>query len=136
LVADRFDELKGRIKDRIDIVELIESYLPLRNRGRNWEALCPFHDERTPSFKVFQTTQHYRCFGCGRGGDVFSFVMEREALSFWEAVQRLAAKAGIQVDEYVQSGAAHQGSRRSVLLEAMGLVRDFYSTSLREPIGG
>src|SRR5712671_2704668 len=84
---DRFEEAKLRVKEANDLVAWIESYLPLKPRGhRLLVALCPFHKESTPSFTVYADSQHYHCFGCGKSGDVFTFLMEREGLSFREAM--------------------------------------------------
>lgn len=84
------------IKERLDIVEVISSYVPLRKAGRHYTGLCPFHQERTPSFVVFPETGTWRCFGaCGTGGDVFSFIMKRENLDFREALELLARRAGV-----------------------------------------
>lgn len=78
-----------------DIVEIINDYVPLKKRGRNYLGLCPFHHEKTPSFSVSPDKQIFRCFGCGVGGNVFSFVMQKEGLDFPEAVEFLARKTGI-----------------------------------------
>lgn len=86
------------IKERLDIVEVISTYVPLRKAGRHYKGLCPFHQERTPSFVVFPETGTWRCFGaCGTGGDVFSFIMKRENLDFREALELLARKAGVDL---------------------------------------
>lgn len=95
---DRFEDIKLRIKEASDLVALIESYLPLQPRGRLLLALCPFHAEKTPSFTVYPDSQHYHCFGCGKSGDVFTFLMDREGLSFREAMTLLAERAGIPLD--------------------------------------
>ena len=74
------------IKDRLDIVDVVSAYVPLRKAGRVYKALCPFHQEKTPSFVVFPESGTWRCFGaCGTGGDLFAFVMKRENLDFREA---------------------------------------------------
>jgi len=84
------------IKDRLDIVDVVSSYLPLKKTGRNYSTLCPFHaDKRTPSFIVFPDSQRWNCFGCNRGGDLLDFVMEREGLDFHTALEKLARQAGV-----------------------------------------
>ena len=71
-----------QIKDRLDIVELIEDYVRLKKSGANFMGLCPFHEEKTPSFSVSPSRQTFHCFGCGQGGDIFTFMMQRESLTF------------------------------------------------------
>jgi DNA primase len=83
------------VKSRLDIVEIVGESVPLKKAGRNFKALCPFHQEKTPSFVVFPDSQHYHCFGCGAGGDVFNFVMQMENLTFSEALRQLAPRAGV-----------------------------------------
>jgi DNA primase len=87
------------IKDRLDIVEVIQPYVPLKKAGRSFKGLCPFHAEKTPSFVVFPETGTWHCFGaCGTGGDVFTFMMKRENLDFGEALRALAQRAGVELE--------------------------------------
>src|SRR3990167_8052179 len=91
---DEVDE----IKRRIDIVDLISSYLTLKKAGSDYKALCPFHQEKTPSFMVSPEKQIFKCFGCGAGGSVFDFVMQMEHLEFREALEMLADRAGVKLE--------------------------------------
>src|SRR5690242_20917182 len=90
-----------------DVVEVIGSYLPLKRAGANFRALCPFHKEKTPSFNVNPSLQIFHCFGCGKGGNVFTFIKEYESLDFPEAVKRLAERARIPL-EYEQTPGQQQ----------------------------
>ena len=92
-----------------DIVEVIGLYFPLKRAGVNFKALCPFHQEKTPSFTVSPSRQTFHCFGCGAGGSVFRFVMDYEHTDFPSAVRKLAARAGIMV---VETRGAEDGDRR------------------------
>lgn len=91
------EEILDQINSRVDIVEVISKYIPLKRTGRNFKALCPFHNEKTPSFVVSPHKQIYRCFGCGSGGNIYNFVMKYEHLEFPEAVRLLADKAGVSM---------------------------------------
>ena len=96
----KFDRLLDEVKSRFDIVEFISDYVPLTKAGQNHKGLCPFHSEKFPSFTVNQAKQIFHCFGCGVGGDIVSFLMKHDNLSFTEAVEYLAKKAGIQMPDY------------------------------------
>jgi len=100
-----------QVKHAIDIVDLISEYVPLRKAGRNFKGLCPFHTEKTPSFVVFPETQGWHCFGaCSTGGDIFSFVMKRENMTFPEALAMLAERAGIELRPLDQATLQEQDS--------------------------
>ena len=90
------DDLKEEIRRRIDIAELIGRYVPLQRAGSRLRARCPFHQEKTPSFYVDPDRGFFKCFGCGAAGDLFSFVMRIEGLTFPEAAERLAERAGLE----------------------------------------
>jgi DNA primase len=97
------------VKERLDIVEVIAQYVPLKKAGRSYKGLCPFHSEKTPSFVVFPENQSWHCFGaCSTGGDVFSFVMKRENLDFGEALAILAARAGVELQPRTTAATADE----------------------------
>lgn len=116
------------IKSRLDIVEIIGEYIALRPAGGNFRGLCPFHQEKTPSFMVSQEKQIWHCFGCGKGGDVLSFIMEMDGLSFPESLRLLAPRAGVQLPET----ALAEQSKRSRLLDALKLSASYYHQVLVE----
>ncbi|HET6202861.1 MAG TPA: DNA primase [Planctomycetota bacterium] len=117
----------SRVKAATDLVTLVEAYAPLRRRGRHLEGLCPFHEERTPSFKVHAEEQFFKCFGCGKGGDCFSFVEEIERVSFREALEMLAERAGIPL----RSGAlASAPDERAGMREALRFALERFRSNL------
>jgi len=102
-----------------DIVEVIGSYFPLKRAGANFKALCPFHQEKTPSFTVSPSRQTFHCFGCGVGGSVFRFVMDYEHIDFPSAVRKLASRAGITVVEKYRGGGADDEQRQRELRQGL-----------------
>ena len=94
------EETIERIRNTADIYDIVAQYVDLKKRGRNYFGLCPFHSEKTPSFSVAPDKQIYHCFGCGAGGNVFSFIIEYQKISFIEAVQQLGHKYGIHAVSY------------------------------------
>jgi DNA primase len=108
------DRTLEEIKDRIDIVDLISEYVHLKKTGQNWKGLCPFHTEKTPSFVVSPAKQIYHCFGCNSGGDIFTFLTNYENLTFPEALNLLAGKAGV-VLKPSPGGAAPAGSKEKLV---------------------
>ncbi|MDD2853630.1 MAG: DNA primase, partial [Desulfuromonadaceae bacterium] len=93
------EEKVREVAERISIVDVVSEYVPLRRAGGNFLGLCPFHAEKTPSFNVNPAREIFHCFGCGAGGNAFSFIMKMEGLSFPEAVKHLARKSGIEIEE-------------------------------------
>jgi DNA primase len=126
------EEVRERVRDATDIVQLIGEHVTLRRAGRSYKGLCPFHAEKTPSFTVTPDRQMWHCFGCSKGGDVFAFVMEREKTTFPEALRALADRAGIELPRT-------EGSERSdafdKVYQANALARDFYRASLASEAG-
>jgi DNA primase len=119
------------IKARLDIVEFIGAYVPLKKTGRNYKALCPFHSEKTPSFVVFPDSQNWRCFGCGEGGDIFSFAMRQEGWDFPEALRALAERAGVELAPPSPQRAEEQ-ERHEFLLGLLAETARFYQAHLLE----
>jgi DNA primase len=121
------------VRDRTDIVELISQYVDLKTAGRNRMGLCPFHAEKSPSFSVNAERQFYHCFGCGAGGDAFSFLMQSEGLSFPDAVRRLAERAGIDLEERPLTAPERaQIEERERLYRINGLAADYFHANLME----
>jgi DNA primase len=120
------------VKARLDITEIVSGYARLQKAGRNYKALCPFHQEKTPSFIVFPDTQTWRCFGaCGEGGDVFSFVMKAEGWDFGEALRELAKRAGVELTPYTpQQEQQHTENER--LRGLLNEAAHFFHTQLRD----
>lgn len=130
------DELVEEIRSRNDIVTIIGAYIRLQKKGSNHMGLCPFHNEKTPSFSVSASKQMYHCFGCGVGGNVFTFIMEYENYSFIEALKFLAERAGIQLPEQEYSEEAKkQADIKGRLLEANKQAAKYFYYQLKSPRG-
>ncbi|MGC7947256.1 DNA primase [Bacillus sp. II_CA] len=122
------EEVVEQIRTSSDIVEVIGEYVQLRKQGRNYFGLCPFHGENSPSFSVSSDKQIFHCFGCGEGGNVFSFLMKMEGLAFTEAVQKLGERNGIAVAEYT-SGQGQQediSDDTVIMQQAHELLKKYY----------
>ena len=122
----------AEVKAKLSIVDVVGESVQLRKAGTTLKGLCPFHGEKTPSFVVTPARESWHCFGCGEGGDIFSFVMRREGLTFPEALKRLAAKAGIQIDERTTRDDARKARLREVLEQAIA----FYHVVLTQSKAG
>ena len=97
------DEVVEEVRTRNDIIDVVGSYISLKGSGASHKGLCPFHNERTPSFSVSQNKQLYHCFGCGASGNVFTFIMEYENYTFVEALKHLADRVGMALPEEEQT---------------------------------
>ncbi|PSB83385.1 DNA primase [Photobacterium damselae] len=123
---------------RYDIVDVIDSRVKLKKKGKNFSACCPFHNEKTPSFSVSQEKQFYHCFGCGAHGNVLDFVMEFDRLEFVEAIEELASQLGIEVPRENDNGSAPSGPRAAEkrnLYDVMVHIAQFYQSQLRTDEG-
>ncbi|HVA17106.1 MAG TPA: CHC2 zinc finger domain-containing protein, partial [Candidatus Dormibacteraeota bacterium] len=121
-----------RVKQQADIVRVIGEYVRLKKSGQNFSGLCPFHQEKTPSFSVHATKQFYHCFGCGKSGDVFQFVMEMDKSTFPEAVRTVAEKCGIRIPEPRERSPEErrENQQRSALVEMHRAAATFYARTL------
>ena len=114
---------------RVDIVDVIDARVPLKKKGREYVACCPFHNEKTPSFTVSQNKQFYHCFGCGAHGTALGFLMEYDHLDFVEAVERLAADAGLEVPR--EAGSGRRGPSPQPLYDLMAQGARHFQKQLR-----
>ncbi|MBU4343330.1 MAG: DNA primase [Candidatus Omnitrophica bacterium] len=128
------EHILNEIQDRCDIVEVISSYIPLKQAGRNFKASCPFHHEKTPSFVVSPDKQIYHCFGCNSGGNVFNFIKEYEKIDFIDAVKMLAQKTGIKLPEYKEK-TDEASSIVSSIHSINDIAANFYSGLLERSQG-
>ncbi len=117
-----------QVRQANDIVDVISGYIPLKRSGSNFKGICPFHNDTNPSMHVSQPKQIFKCFVCGKAGNVFSFVQEYEKLSFMEAVKKLAQRAGIVLPQYEQTKVV--STKRDLLLTAYKLAGEYYSENL------
>ena len=121
-----------KVKERVDIVEVVGDYVPLKKKGQNMWACCPFHGEKTPSFSLSPAKQIYKCFGCGKAGDPIQFVMDIEGIGFQEAIRQLAGKYGIEVEEEANLSPEQnlEQSERESLFIAVNFAKDFFVKNL------
>lgn len=130
------DELIEEVRSRNDIVDVIGGYVRLKKKGSTYFGLCPFHNEKTGSFSVSPNKQMYYCFGCGAGGNVFTFLMQYENFTFGEAMQSLADRVGIELPQQEMTSAQRrEADRRTRLLEINKEAAKYFYTLLRSPRG-
>lgn len=127
----------NEVRERTDIIELVSQYVTLKRSGANHMGLCPFHSEKSPSFSVHAGRQFYHCFGCGVGGDAFSFLMKIEGLAFPDAVRRLAERAGIELEErQLSPEEERQQQQRERLFRVNEVAADYFHQALMEQPAG
>ena len=114
----------AQIREKIDIVSLISEYIPLKKMGRNFTTNCPFHNENTPSFVVCPERQIWHCFGCGKGGDAYTFLMEYENMEFFEALQALAKKIGVTLQN---TGSSFASDKKQTIFSLNKLAVEYYN---------
>jgi DNA primase len=119
----------AEVKSKLSVVDVVGESVSLKKAGTTYKGLCPFHGEKTPSFVVTPARESWHCFGCGKGGDIFSFVMERDGLSFPEALRTLAAKAGVEIDERTKREDARRARLRGVLDAAIAFYHAVLTNS-------
>jgi DNA primase len=122
-----------QLLNRIDVVDLIDGYVPLKKAGANYKACCPFHGEKSPSFTVSPSKQFYHCFGCGVNGTAISFLMEYDHMEFREAIEKLASSAGMEMPEESQGFTPKVTVSQGIdLYQLMNEVNEFYQNQLRQ----
>ncbi|HEX6588915.1 MAG TPA: DNA primase [Longimicrobiales bacterium] len=127
------ESIVDEVRERADLVEVVGAVVPLKRSGREFKALCPFHQEKTPSFYVVPDKGFYKCFGCGAAGDVFDFLMQQGGLSFPEAVRRMADRVGVAVPDATPE---RQDDPYRRLYEAVAFAADWYERQLHESDAG
>ncbi|HEX8251230.1 MAG TPA: DNA primase [Pyrinomonadaceae bacterium] len=140
----RFEEsFIDELRQRADLVRIIEPYAPLKKKGANWMGCCPFHQEKTPSFSVNPAKGFYKCFGCGKGGNAFSFLMELEGLTFPEAIKKVAEVSGVPLPEpiddkkfeHVKKKKEAEKKIADAVIELNQFALEFWENHLQESIG-
>lgn len=127
------ETLKEEVRARADVVDIIGRYVKLQRASGSWKGLCPFHQEKTPSFNVNPRRQSYHCFGCGAGGDVFKFIMETESLDFMGALEKLADQVGVPFE---LDGRKGSGTRKKRLLDLHEKAAAYYQELVQDPVKG
>ena len=122
----------AEVKNKLSVVDVVGESVSLKKAGTTYKGLCPFHGEKTPSFVVTPGRDSWHCFGCGLGGDIFSFVMQRDSVTFPEALRTLAERAGVEIDERTKREDAHKARLRGVLDSAIA----FYHAVLTNSAAG
>ena len=126
------EDLVEEVRLKNDIVDVISGYVKLQKKGSSYFGLCPFHNEKSPSFSVSRSKQMYYCFGCGAGGNVFTFIMEYENFTFVEALKMLAERAGVELPEMEYSKEAKEkADLKATMLEINKLAAKYFYAQLK-----
>ena len=133
--SDHFIE---ELRERADLLDIVGRHVLLKKQGSNWQGLCPFHHEKTPSFGVRPDQGYFKCFGCGAGGDIFNFIMKIKGLSFYEAIEDLAAAVGLSLpaDRHENTQHHQQKEQQQQLLDIVEKARAWFRQQLGSPRGG
>lgn len=131
------NQTTDKVKERVDIEEVVNDYVSLKKKGQNLWACCPFHQEKTPSFSVSPAKQIYKCFGCGKAGDPIQFIMDIEGIGFTEAIRHLAQKYGIEIEEEASQDPAdiQAYNERESLFIALNFAKTFFQENLKTEEG-
>ena len=119
----------AEVKNKLSVVEVVGKSVSLKKAGSTYKGLCPFHGEKTPSFVVTPARESWHCFGCGLGGDIFSFVMQRDSVTFPEALRTSQRAAGVEIDERTKHEDAHEARLRDVLDSAIAFYHAVLTSS-------
>ena len=129
-------EFLAELADRTSMIEVVSRHVQLKKRGGNWLGLCPFHQEKTPSFNVSEVRKAFKCFGCSEGGDAISFLQKIQGMSFHEAVEELAGRAGMELPkETFDPQAAARSAHKDKLFKANDVAAEFFARTLTGPAG-
>ena len=128
------DEIIEEVRQNNDVVDIISQYVHLTRKGRNYFGLCPFHSEKSPSFSVSPDRQIFHCFGCGVGGNVYTFLMKIEGITFKESLEQLAERANIQLPTYENSADAAKDELKAKVYKVNEFAAEFYHQNLYKPV--
>lgn len=122
------NQTTDKVRERVDIEEVVNDYVTLKRKGQNLWACCPFHEEKSPSFSVSPAKQIYKCFGCGKAGDPIQFIMDIEGVGFPEAIKHLATKYGIEIEEdkNIDPADIQAYNEKESLYIALNFAKDFF----------
>ena len=127
------EEIIEQVRQNNDVVDVISQYVHLTRKGRNYFGLCPFHNEKSPSFSVSPDRQIFHCFGCGVGGNVYSFLMKIEGIGFKEAVEQLAEKANIQLPTIENAEDTAREELKAKIYKINQFTAEYYHQNLYKP---